>query len=137
MQEYVAWCLRDADGHIGRPFRTFNVLVDEHEMMIPQMADGEVVDPLSTDEPIAMEQEPRVWYDDPEPMDEEVEPEPMDQNPGEDGEIAELGSDVELSSKEELRWYLDPELEMDSEDERATAQAIEELEEEEHEEESE
>ena len=34
-QEYVEWCLRDVDGNIGQPLKTFDVLVDENEMMIP------------------------------------------------------------------------------------------------------
>ncbi|XP_056162588.1 probable LRR receptor-like serine/threonine-protein kinase At3g47570 [Syzygium oleosum] len=91
------------------------------------MADGKVVDPPPADEPVAMDQEPGVWYEDPEPMAEEVEqePEPMDQDPDEDGEVAELGSDEEVVSEEELDLYLDLELEIDSEDEWAAAQEME------------
>ncbi|KAI6703096.1 hypothetical protein NL676_012232 [Syzygium grande] len=100
-QEYVAWCLKDTDGNIMRPLRTFDVPVDIGGVMIPQMVGSEIVDPLIAKEPVAMNQEPK--------------------DPNEDGEVTELGSDVEVGSDEELGLYLDPELEMDSEDEQSAA----------------
>ena len=65
-----------------------------------------------------MDEEPDVLAEDPELMDEEedVEPEAMEQDVDEVGEDVELGSD-----KERFELYLNPELELDSENERAQA----------------
>ena len=88
--------------------------------MIPQMTDGEIVDSPTIDGPVAMNEEPGVWYADPEPMDDdEVKLEAMDQDLNEDEEV------VELSSDEELGLYLDSKLEPDSEDEWAAAEDME------------
>ncbi|KAI6680871.1 hypothetical protein NL676_034752, partial [Syzygium grande] len=56
--------------------------------------------------------EPRVIVKDPDQFEDvENEPEEMDLDEGEDGGVAELGED------EEIGFYLDPELEPNSEDE--------------------
>ncbi|XP_056166380.1 uncharacterized protein LOC130137892 [Syzygium oleosum] len=127
-QEYVAWCHRDADGNVGEPLRTFDIPVDDVGLMQPIIIDGEVIDPEITPEWMMQEEEvneePDVLAEDPEPMDEEEdEPEAMEQDVEKDGEVAELGSD-----EEGFELYLDPELESDSEDERAQAMDSEESE---------
>ncbi|KAI6669058.1 hypothetical protein NL676_003943 [Syzygium grande] len=70
-----------------------------------------------------MDEEPEVIVEDPEPMkeDQNGEPEAMEQDVEENGEVAELRSD-----EEGFKLYFDPELEMDSEDERAQAMDSEE-----------
>ena len=45
IQEYIAWCFRDADGNEGRPFRTFDTLIGLDAVMDPQMADTKIADP--------------------------------------------------------------------------------------------
>ena len=87
--------------------------------MISQMVDGETGDPQANDEPVPMEEVHDVIFADPEPMDELEDPEEMAQDVDEEGEVAEVGLNVELDRKDNLRLYLDPELEFDSEDGQA------------------
>ena len=94
VQEYVAWCHRNADGTEGDPLRTFDVPVDEVGMLHPVIADGEVIDPEVTLEWMIqedeMDEEPDVLVEDPELMDEEEdEPEAMEQDVEEDEEVVE------------------------------------------------
>ena len=42
-EEYVAWCLQDADGNRSKPLKTFDAPLDENGLMKPIVADGEVV----------------------------------------------------------------------------------------------
>ena len=109
IQEYIAWCIRGADGEIGRPLRTFDIPIGQDGLMIPQIANGEVEDPHATTEPIAMEEGSGVILADPEPMDDE-EPEEIIQDVDEEGEVVEVGSDEELDPADNLRLYLDPEM---------------------------
>ena len=115
-QEYVAWCLRDADGNRSRPLKTFDAPLDENGLMEPIVADGEVVNPQDDQywnvHSGVMDGEPQVIVEDQDQVvEEEDELEAMDLD--EDEEVAELDSDEEI--------YLDPELEPNSEDERAIA----------------
>ena len=48
----------------------------------------------------------------------------MAQDVGEEGEVAEVGLDKELDPEDNLRLYLDAELEFDSEDERTQAEEM-------------
>ena len=112
-QEYVAWCLRDEFGNIGMPLRTFDVPVDLDGIMVPRMADGEVINPVSMDESEEMEvePEPEVQPEDP-PLEEEVDaPDAMMPDNEEDDGIG---------------WFVDPGLEPDSEDEAAAAMEMQE-----------
>ncbi|XP_056159543.1 uncharacterized protein LOC130135141 [Syzygium oleosum] len=94
------------------------------------MADGEIVNPQDVydvdgvDEP--MHGEPQVIVEDPDQLeDEEEEFEDMDIDDEEEiGEVTEVGSDVEIGAEkdDELGLYLDPELELDSKDERIAAE---------------
>ena len=56
--------------------------------------------------------------DDAEPVEDEDEPKAEAMNQDEDGEGDEVGSVKKLNSVDNLRPYLDPEIEFDSADER-------------------
>ena len=45
IQENIAWCFRDADGHDGRPLRTFDAPIGMDGLMDPQMPDAEIAGP--------------------------------------------------------------------------------------------
>ena len=116
-QEYVAWCLRDEFGNIGQPLRTFDVPIDQNGVMVPQMADGEVIDPTPMDKSVEMEVETElgIQQENP-PLEEEGNaPELMEQDEDEDEGAREPSSD------DDLGWFVDPGLELDSEDEAAAA----------------
>ena len=93
--------------------------------MIPPMADGEIPDPRANEEPAPapapVEEVLDVIFADPEPMDDEEEPQDVD----EVGGAAEVGLDEELGPEDNLKLYLDPEIEFDSEDERVLAEDME------------
>ena len=55
----------------------------------------------------------------PEPMEDKDEPEAKAMDQDEDGEGVEVGSDEKLDPVDNLRVYLDPEIEFDSENEPA------------------
>ena len=122
----MAWCIEDDFRNIGLPLWTFDVPIDLNGVMEPQMADGEVINPSPVDGSVEMdvEPEPRALYEDPAPMDEEVNaPEAMEQDLDED-------RDVEESSLEDDRgWFVGSGMEPDSEDEAAAALVAQEAEE--------
>ena len=116
-QEYVAWCLRDEFGNIGMPLRTFDVPIDLDGIMAPHMADGEVIDPTPMDESVEMEvePEPEIQQEDP-PLEEEMDaPDVMVPDNEEEGDVEEP------SSEEDQGWFVDPELELDSDEEALAA----------------
>ena len=53
---------------------------------------------------------------DPEPVEDEDEPEVEAMDQDKDGEVEEVGSDEEMDPVDNLRLYLDPEIEFDSKD---------------------
>ena len=61
---------------------------------------------------------------DPEPVEDENEPEAEDVDEDGDGNVEEVGSDEELDSVVNLRPYLDPKIEFDSEDEQAMSLVV-------------
>ena len=104
---------------------TFDVPIGPDRLMDLQMVGGEIADPLPMiQEPVDMQEDPDVILADPEPLEDEDEPEAeaMDQN--EDGEGGKLGSDKEFDLIDNLRLYLDPEIEFDFENERAMGRAV-------------
>ena len=66
---------------------------------------------------------------DPEHLEDEDEPEAEAMDQDEDGEGGKLGSAKEFNHVENLRLYLDPEIEFDSNDERAMGRAVRDLQE--------
>ena len=69
------------------------------------MADGEVINPSPVDGLVEMdvEPEPRALYEDPAPMEKEVNaPEAMEQDEDEDGDKEEF------SSEDDRGWFVDP-----------------------------
>ena len=116
-QEYVAWCLRDEFGNIGMPLRTFDVPVDLDGVMVPNMADGEVINPIPMDESEEMEIEPEpgIQQEDP-PLEEE-----MNALYAMEPDSEKEGDAEEPSSKDDQGWFVDPELELDSDEEALAA----------------
>ena len=117
-QEYIAWCRRAADGTLSRPIRTFDIPVDADGELDPVIADGEVVDASPPDAPPTGEAQPGpgAWYDglEPELMDEDdPEPEAMEQD-DEDGEVDEVGEDVDIDAVEDAAVDVDLEDDFDS-----------------------
>ena len=45
IQEYLAWCFRDADGNEGWPIRTFDASIGPDRLIDSQMVGGEIVVP--------------------------------------------------------------------------------------------
>ena len=91
--------------------------IDQNGVMVPQMADGEVIDPTPMDESVEMEVEPEpgIQQEDPPLEEEDNAPELMEQDEDEDEGAKEPSSD------DDLGWFVDRGLEPDSEDEAAAA----------------
>ena len=55
IQEYVAWCFKDADGNEGQPMRTFDASIGLERLMDPQTANVQIAEPsLVIQEPVHM-----------------------------------------------------------------------------------